>query len=89
MGNVALVAAVASLASWALLAVLERCPARAARWWLVVATVFMVASLIGPLTVPDVPGSSRVVLAILHVVVGAVLIPLLYRSARHRKEQRR
>ncbi|MBA3418349.1 MAG: hypothetical protein H0U09_06530 [Geodermatophilaceae bacterium] len=83
------VTAVVSLAGWALLAVLERFSARARRWWAAIAVVVAVASLVAPLTAAGVTGSSRVVLAGLHLIVGAVLIPLLYRSSPNRKEQAR
>lgn len=85
--NIVVLSAVASAAGWALLAVLERFSARAGRWWARIAAVVAVASLVGPLTVPGITASSRVVLGLLHLVVGAVLIPLLYRSSPSRKEQ--
>lgn len=84
--DVVLVSAVVSLAGWALLAILERFTARAAHWWVTIAALGAVVSLLGPLTAPGVGGSSRVVLVLLHVVVGAALIPLLYRSSPTRSE---
>lgn len=89
VASVVIITALASFAGWALLAVLERFTNRAARWWAVIATLFAVISLIGPLTAPGIPASSRVVLALLHLVVGAALIPLLYRSSPSRMEQLR
>lgn len=83
--NVALASVVAALAGWALLAALERFTARAARWWAMIAAVIAVASSLGPLTTPGLAWSSRLVLVLLHLVVGAVLIPLLYRSSPSRE----
>lgn len=87
--TVVVASAVASLAGWALLATLERFTARAARRWAMIAAVVAVASLVAPLTAPGIAASSRIVLGLLHLVVGAVLIPLLYRSSRSREEQAR
>ncbi len=80
--NVVFASVVASLAGWALLALLERVTARAARWWPAIATTVALLSLVAPLTMPGVTTSSRVVLALLHLVVAATLIPLLSRTAR-------
>src|SRR5438093_12556193 len=47
--TIALTALLLSLAGWALMAVLERFTVRAARIWLVIAVLALVASLSGPL----------------------------------------
>lgn len=85
--NVVVASVLASLAGWALLAALERFIAHAARRWAMVAVVVAVVSLAGPLTASGITASSRVVLVLLHLVVGAVLIPLLHRSSPSRTEQ--
>lgn len=71
----------ASLAGWALLAVLERFASRARLLWLVVAVIVLVASLGGPLGGTGAEASDRAALVALHLVVGGVLIPLLYRTS--------
>ena len=50
--NVVFASVVASLAGWALLALLERVTARAARWWPAIATTVALLSLVAPLTMP-------------------------------------
>lgn len=78
--QVALASAVASLAGWVLLGLLERFSRHARRVWTGVALVFLVVSLGGPLTGEGIAAADRVVLAALHVVVAAVLVPGLRRS---------
>ncbi|MEO3801627.1 DUF6069 family protein [Nonomuraea sp. B1E8] len=68
----------AGLAGWALLAVLERFAARAGRLWKVVALVVLALSLLGPLG-SAVGTASTLVLLLLHLIVGAVLVPGLAR----------
>lgn len=73
---------VASLAGWALLAVLERFLSRARTVWTVVASIVMVLSLAGPLLGDaGVPVACRITLALMHVSVGAVLITQLPKSS--------
>jgi drug/metabolite transporter superfamily protein YnfA len=75
-------ALVASLAGWALLALLERrLGARAGRIWTAIAGVVLVLSLIPSLTV-DASTSTRLTLAAMHLAVGAVLIAGLRRTVR-------
>ncbi|KAB8194667.1 hypothetical protein FH608_015910 [Nonomuraea phyllanthi] len=71
---------VAGLAGWALLAVLERRATRPGRNWTIIALVVLVLSLSGPLT-SAVGAAATVVLLLMHLVVGAVLIPGLVRAA--------
>lgn len=80
-GQVVVTALVASLAAWAALAVLERQTSRARTVWLAGATSILVASLGMPLTAAA-STAAAVILALMHVVVGAVLIPTLARSVR-------
>lgn len=77
---VALTAAVASLAGWALLALLEHRVGRARTVWTSTAIAVLIVSL-APLLVPgDTAASTRLVLALMHIAVAAVLIPGLGRS---------
>jgi len=72
----------ASLLGWALLAVLERITAvRARRAWVTTAVVVLLLSLLGPLTASEIDAGARASLLTIHLVVGAVLIPLYARSS--------
>lgn len=77
-GSVILVAAAASLAGWGALAVLERLWSRGRQAWTVAAVVVLVASLAGPLA--GVTTAATVSLAVMHLAVGAVLLPALART---------
>lgn len=70
----------AGLAGWALLAVLERFASRPGRIWTIVALVVLALSLLGPVG-SGVGTVATLVLVLLHLVVGAVLVPGLARSA--------
>ncbi|MEO3824237.1 DUF6069 family protein [Actinomadura sp. B10D3] len=72
---------VAGLAGWGLLALLERIAARAGRIWTVLALVVLALSLGGPLGSAG-DGTSMAVLIGMHLIVAAVLIPGLGRTAR-------
>ncbi|TDC05353.1 hypothetical protein E1267_19760 [Nonomuraea longispora] len=80
VGPVAVVVAslLAGLAGWALLAVLERFTARGGRIWTIVALAVLALSLLGPLG-SAAGTAATVVLLLLHLVVGAVLVPGLAR----------
>jgi|HubBroStandDraft_4_1064222.scaffolds.fasta_scaffold63850_2 hypothetical protein len=71
---------IASLAGWALLALLERRTSRARSIWTVVAIVVLLASVSLPLSIATTTG-SKTVLALMHIAVAAVLIPVLRRVA--------
>ena len=73
-------AAAVGLAGWGLLAVLERVTARPRRVWTAVAVAVLVVSLPAPLLSAS-SLAAGVTLAAMHLAVGAVLIPLLPRSA--------
>ncbi|WP_047867451.1 DUF6069 family protein [Nocardiopsis sp. RV163] len=80
-GAVAFAGMLSAAAAWALLAVLERTARRPRLAWTVTACAVLVLSLAGPLT----SGAAPVVVLVLegmHVLVGAVLILGLGRSAR-------
>lgn len=72
-------AVIASLAGWGLLAALERFTSRAAGVWTAIALVATLLSLSGPVT-GGLTTATTVTLVIMHLVVAAVLIPLLRRT---------
>jgi hypothetical protein len=72
---------VASLAAWGLLALLERLTAHPRTVWTAIAVLALLISLGGPLSGTGVTGANRVALALMHLAVAAVLIPLLRRTA--------
>lgn len=73
----------AGLAAWALLAILERLLKRPALTWTVIAVAVLALSLTGPLG-SAVDTATALTLAGMHLVVAAVVIPGLARSARGR-----
>jgi len=77
---VVMTAAVAALAGWGLLAVLERVARRSRTVWTAIAlTVFL-------LTLPYLPGftvTARIVLTLLHLALAAVLIIGMRLTTRH------
>lgn len=77
---VVMTAAVAALAGWGLLAVLERVARRSHTVWTAIAlTVFL-------LTLPYLPGftvTARIVLTLLHLALAAVLIIGMRLTTRH------
>ena len=75
---IAVVSLLAGLAGWALLAVLERWAPRPGRIWTIIALVVLALSLLGPLGSAIGVGAT-LVLVLLHLVVGAVLVPVLVR----------
>ncbi|WP_432993334.1 DUF6069 family protein [Dactylosporangium sp. CA-233914] len=81
-------ALLASLAGWALLAVLERLTRRAPAIWPACALVVLALSF-APLTGPGTPMSTKLPLALMHVAVAAVLIPLLRPTGRRRPDVQR
>lgn len=83
---VAVVSALAALAGWGLLAVLERFTAAARRVWTVIATVALLLSLGAPLSGHGVTAGSRFTLVAMHLAVGAAVITLMRRSSQRRSE---
>lgn len=77
--SVAVVSLLVGLAAWGLLALLERVTGRARAIWIAVALVVLVLSLAGPLG--GATPAATVSLLCLHLSAGAVLIPLLARTA--------
>lgn len=82
LGQVVLVSALAGLAAWGLLALLERRTRRARGLWLGLAVLGFLLSLGGPLSGEGVTSADRGLLIALHAAVAVVLIPLLSLSSR-------
>ncbi|SEF49069.1 hypothetical protein SAMN04489712_101179 [Thermomonospora echinospora] len=80
-GAVVTFSLVPSLAGWALLFLLERLTARARVIWTVIASAVLVLSF-GPVLGVEAAGTTKLTLALLHLAVGAVLIPIFWRTAR-------
>jgi hypothetical protein len=80
-GPIVVASLVAGLAAWLALAVLERLTHHARAAWVGLATLVLVASLGAPLSGRGIDGGSRLVLALLHLTVGALLIVLLARTS--------
>lgn len=86
---VAGVAAVAGLAAWGVLTLIERLSRRPSRMWLVIATTVLIGSLGGPLSGDGLAAANRLALVLMHLAAGGVLIAIFYRSARLPEEQDR
>jgi hypothetical protein len=71
----------ASLAGWAVLAVLERVTRYGRRIWTGLAIAMVAVSYL-PFVSAEMSAGSAVVLAFVHLVVGAVLVTLLLRTPR-------
>jgi hypothetical protein len=84
---VAAVAGIAALAGAGVLALVERVDRRPAQVWLVVSTALLILSLGGPLSGEGISTANKLALVSMHLAAGAVLIPLLYRSARLRQDE--
>ena len=78
---IVLASAIASAIGWAALALLERLASRARAVWAAAATLLLLASLGAPLSGTGVTAANRTALAVLHLAVGAVLIPGLLRTS--------
>lgn len=79
LASVLVVSLLAAMAAWGMLAVLERRTKHGRRIWTVLALVLLVFSLSGPLT-GGITVAAKVALALLHLTVAAVLIPMLLRT---------
>jgi Family of unknown function (DUF6069) len=84
---VAAIAGIAALAGAGVLALIERISRRPAQDWLVVSTAALIVSLGGPLSGEGIDSANKLALVSMHLSAGAVMIPLLYRSARLRQEE--
>jgi hypothetical protein len=75
IGPVIVVSLLAALLGWGTYVLLGRiAPARGRLIWTIVAVVALLFSLGGPLSGTGTTGSSRAVLVLLHLVVGAIVI---------------
>ncbi len=83
IGQVIGIAAAASLLGWLLLALLERRTPHPRRSWTAIALAALAASLALPLTAATTTAAVAG-LIVLHVTVGAVVIPVLAHTARAR-----
>ncbi|MQY08859.1 DUF6069 family protein [Actinomadura macrotermitis] len=79
-GAIALFALAPSLLGWALLAALERVTPLAARIWTATALTLLAVSFL-PIVGVQASGASKAVLALTHLAVAAVLIPVFWRTA--------
>jgi hypothetical protein len=83
VGQVIGVAVAASLLGWLLLALLERRTSHAGRIWTTIALAALAVSLALPIAAAT-PTSAVIGLIVMHVTVGAVVIPAMARTARTR-----
>ena len=82
--TVALAAGVLPLIGWVALVGLEQFTRHARTIWLVLALVGLAASLGMPLSGSGVSDANRVVLVVMHLVVGAIVTTVLYRTSPRR-----
>jgi len=83
VGQVIGIAVAASLAGWLLLALLERRTPHARLLWIAIALAALAASLALPLAAATTT-SAAAGLIVMHLTVGAVVIPAMARTARAR-----
>jgi hypothetical protein len=83
LAQIAFIALASSLLGWAALAILERITRHALTIWTIVAVLVFAASFL-PFAGVEASGGSKVVLALTHVAVAAVLIPGLRRTSPRR-----
>ena len=81
--EIAFVALGSGLLGWVALAVLERITTHAVLIWTIAAFVVLAVSFV-PFADVDASGGSKVVLALTHVAVAAVLVPGLRRTSARR-----
>ncbi|MBM6402092.1 DUF6069 family protein [Phycicoccus sonneratiae] len=81
-------ALVAGLVGWALLATGERWVPALAAHWVAVAALATAASLAGPLGMPGIAAADRLWLAVTHVAVAVVTVPLIARTRAPRATRR-
>lgn len=72
--------AVVSLLGWGLLALLERKSSRGRAMWTGIAVAVLVLSLFAPLFAQGLTAGNRITLVLLHLTVGAILIPAYRRE---------
>lgn len=80
--SVLVISLVASLAAWGLLAVLERLTPHARTAWTAIAAAVLLLSFAGPFgAASNASAGTKVALALMHIAVATVLIPLLARTS--------
>lgn len=80
-GVVAATSLIGGLLGWAALTVVERFTARGRTLWLAIVSAALLLSLGGPLSGGGVSHGNRAALALLHLAVALVVIPLLFRTS--------
>lgn len=80
-GFVAVVAALGALLGWGVIALLESASHKAARVWAVSAPLVLLASFAMPLSGHGVSAGNRLALILIHLAVGAVVIPAYWVSS--------
>ena len=85
VGLVVVIAALAALAGWGMVELIEAKARRPRRVWLVIAPVSLVVSWTAPLSGHGVSGGDRVALICMHLAVAGALIPLYARSLHSRR----
>lgn len=71
----------AVLVGWLLLAILERFAAKARTIWTWIAVVVTILSLASPAAAQDATGDTKISLALMHIAVAAVVIPIFARTS--------
>lgn len=78
--HVVFASSLAAFLGWGTLALLERVATRARRIWAAIATLALVVSLAGPLSGSGISAGNRTSLLLMHLAVGAILIPGMLRT---------
>jgi hypothetical protein len=85
LGLVAIASAVASLAAWGAVKLIERTTGRPGRAWIAVGLLATVVSLSAPLAGHGITLAERLTLVCMHLAVAAVLIPAFALTISHRR----
>jgi len=86
-GAVLLVTVAVGLAAWGALALVERFTRRAATVWSAIAAAVLLISLLGPIGSAAGAGATAALVA-MHLVTGAVLIPIMGLSSARSRSRR-
>ncbi|MYR31658.1 hypothetical protein GTW20_05085 [Nocardiopsis alba] len=62
------------LVGWGLLALLERFTSKGTLIWTIIAAIVLAGSMLSPLAMPGIDGAVRVILSLMHIVVGLIVI---------------
>ncbi len=74
----------AGFLGWGLAALLEKATPKGTKIWVAIAVVVLIASF-GPLVLSEMATGTRIVLGLLHLVVGVVLIPGIKHTSPHQQ----